>query len=50
MYVCKHFEVGFKRVVFNARSLVYTKSKLNIIVEYTELHTIGITESWPTKI
>ena len=39
-------EAGYKCVCLNTRSIVNTKNKLNIMVEDTDPHTIGITESW----
>ena len=39
-------EAGYICVCLNARSLVNKKNKLNIMVEDTDPHIIGITESW----
>ena len=39
-------EAGYKCVCLNARSIVYKKNELNIMVEDTDPHIIGITESW----
>ena len=42
-------EAGYKCVCLNARSIVNTKNKLNIMVQYTNPHITGITESWANK-
>ena len=39
-------EKGYKCVCLNARSIVNKKNELNIMVEHTDPHIIGITESW----
>ena len=39
-------EAGYKCVCLNARSIVNKKNELNIMVEDTDPHIIGITESW----
>ena len=39
-------ETGYKCVCLNAMSTVNKKSELNIMVEDTAPHIIGITESW----
>ena len=40
------FEAGYRCVCLNARTIVNKKNKLNIMVEDTDPHIIGITESW----
>ena len=39
-------EAGYKCVCLNTRSIVNKKNELNIMVEDTDPHIIGITESW----
>ena len=39
---------GYKCVCLNARSIVNKRNELNIMVEDTHPHIIGITESWAT--
>ena len=39
-------EAGYKCVCLNARSMVNKKNELNMMVEDTDPHTIGINESW----
>ena len=39
-------EKGYRCVCLNARSIVNKKNELNIMVEDTDPHIIGITESW----
>ena len=39
---------GYKCVCLNARSIVNKRNELNIMVEDTDPHIIGITESWAT--
>ena len=39
-------EAGYRCVCLNARSIVNKKNELNIMVEDTDPHIIGITESW----
>ena len=39
-------ETGYICVCLNARSIVNKKNELNIMVEDTDPHMIGITESW----
>ena len=39
-------EAGYTCVCLNARSIVYKKNELNIMVEDIDPHIIGITESW----
>ena len=39
-------EAGYRCVCLNARSIVNKKNELNIMVEDTDHHIIGITESW----
>ena len=38
-------ECGIKCVCLNARSIIYTKTELNIMVDDIKPHIIGITES-----
>jgi len=42
-------ETGYKCVCLNARSIVNKRNELNIMVEDTDPHIIGITESWANK-
>ena len=42
-------EAGYRCVCLNARSIVYKKNELNIMVEDIDPHIIGITESWANK-
>ncbi|RWZ45908.1 endonuclease/exonuclease/phosphatase family protein, partial [Labedella phragmitis] len=42
-------EAGYKCVCLNARSIVNKRNELNIMVEDTDPHIIGITESWANK-
>ena len=39
-------ETGYRCVCLNAMSIVNKKNELNIMVEDTDPHIIGITESW----
>ena len=39
-------QAGYRCVCLNARSIVNKKNELNIMVEDTDSHIIGITESW----
>ena len=39
-------EAGYRCVCLNARSIVNKKTELNIMVEDTDPHIIGIIESW----
>ena len=39
-------EAGYRCVCLNARSIVNKKNDLNIMVEETDPHVTGITESW----
>ena len=39
-------EAGHKCVCLNARSIVDKKNELNVMVEDTDPHIIGITKSW----
>ena len=39
-------EAGYRCMCLNARSIVNKKNELNIMVEDTDPHIIGITESW----
>ena len=39
-------EAGYKSVCLNTSSIVNKKNELNIMVEDTDPHIIGITESW----
>ena len=39
-------EAGYRCVCLNARSIVNKKKELNIMVEDTDPHIIGISESW----
>ena len=39
-------EAGYKCMCLNVRSIVNKKNELNIMVEDTDCHIIGITESW----
>ena len=39
---------GYKCVCLNARSIVNKRNELNIMIEDTDPHIIGITESWDT--
>ena len=39
-------ETGYRCVCLNARSIVNKKNELNIMVEDSDPHIIGITESW----
>ena len=41
-------EFGYKCVCLNARTMVYKRNELNIMVEDIDPHIIGITESWAT--
>ena len=41
-------EFGYKCICLNAKSLVNIRNELNIMVEYIDLHIIGITEYWAT--
>ena len=41
-------EFGYKCVCLNARSIVNKRNELNIMVEDSDPHIIGITESWAT--
>ena len=43
------YEAGYKPVCLNARSIVNNKNELNSMVEDTDPHIIGITESWANK-
>jgi hypothetical protein len=45
----KTSETGYKCVCLNARSIVNKRNELNIMVEDTDPHIIGITESWANK-
>ena len=40
--------IGYKCVCLNARSILNKRNELNIMVEDTDPHIIGITESWAT--
>ena len=42
---CPH-EAGYRCVCLNARNIVNKKNELNIMVDDTDHHIIGITESW----
>ena len=39
-------DAGYRCMCLNARSIVNKKNELNIMVEDTDPHIIGITESW----
>ena len=41
-------EFGFKCVCLNARSIVNKRNELRVMVEDTDPHITGITESWAT--
>ena len=40
---------GYKCVCLNTRTIVNKKNELNFMVKDTDLHIIGITESWANK-
>ena len=42
-------EAGYQCVCLNARNIVNKRNELNIMVEDTDPHIIGITESWANK-
>ena len=39
-------EAGYRCICLNARSIVNKKNELNIMVDDSDPHIIGITESW----
>ena len=42
------YKFVYKCVCLNARKIVNKRNELNIMVEYTDPHILGITESWAT--